>query len=73
MSELSNDDRWRELIDIHEDVDLGDTVLPIRISSIDGSRIEASPKAARFAEALAFNARWSGITEARRRRNDLVA
>lgn len=73
MSELSNDDRWRELIDIHEDMDLGETVLPIRISAIDGRPIEASPKAARFAEALAFNARWSGITEARRKRNDLAA
>lgn len=73
MSELSNDDRWRELIDIHEDMDLGEAVLPIRISSIDGRRIEASPKAARFAEALAFNARWTGITEARRKRGDLAA
>lgn len=73
MSELSNDDRWRELIDIHEEIDLGDTVLPIRISAIDGSRIEASPRAARFAQALAFNARWSGITEARRKHNDLAA
>jgi hypothetical protein len=73
MSELSNDDRWRELIEIHEDMDLGEAVLPIRISAVDGSRIEASPKAARFAEALAFNARWSGITEARRKLDDLAA
>lgn len=67
--ELSNE-RWRELARLREDLDHGDTVLPMRISGVDGSRIEASPRAVRFAEALAFNAGWSGISDARRRHND---
>jgi hypothetical protein len=68
MSDQSGNDRWQELVNLHEDFERGDAVLPTRISSIDGSRIEASPKAVRFAQALAFNAAWSGISEARRRR-----
>jgi len=68
MSEDPSNDRWQDLVDLHEGLEHGDAVLPTRISAIDGSRIEASPKAIRFAEALAFNAGWSGISEARRRR-----
>jgi hypothetical protein len=76
MSDQSSNDRWQDLVDLHQDFEHGDAVLPTRISSIDGSRIEASPRAVRFAEALAFNAAWSGITEARRKRRgygDLAA
>jgi hypothetical protein len=68
MSDESSRDRWQELVNLHDDFEHGDAVLPTRISAIDGSRIEASPKAVRFAEALAFNAGWSGISDARRRR-----
>jgi len=68
MSDDPSNDRWQELIDLHEGLEHGDTVLPTRISAIDGRRIEASPKAVRFAEALAFNAAWSGISDARRKR-----
>lgn len=70
--ELSNE-HWRELVDLREDLDRGDPVLPMRISGIDGSQIEASPRALQFAQALAFNAGWSGISDARRRHNDLAA
>lgn len=70
--ELSND-RWQELVSLREDLDHGETVLPMRISGIDGSQVEASPRALRFAQALAINARWSGISDARRRHNDLAA
>lgn len=73
MTEEFSNDRWRELIDLREDLDQGDTVLPMRISGIDGHRIEASPRALQFAQALAFNAGWSGISDARRRHNDLAA
>lgn len=71
----SSNERWQNLIDLREELDHGDAVLPTRISAIDGRRIEASPEAIRFAEALAFNAGWSGISEARRRRrrDDLAA
>lgn len=74
MSDDLKHDRWRELVDLHEGLEEGAPVLPMRISGVDGSRIEASPKAVRFAEALAFNAGWSGIEEARRRHpHDLAA
>lgn len=66
-------DRWQELVNLHEDLDQSHTVLPMRISAVDGSQIEASPRAVRFAQALAFDAGWSGISEARRRHNDLAA
>jgi hypothetical protein len=73
MSDEPNRDRWQQLVSVHEDLDHVETVLPMRISGIDGSRIESSPRAIRFAEALAFNARWSGISDARRRYDDLAA
>jgi|GEM_PF-2470910 len=68
MSDNPSNDRWQDIVDLHEGLEHPDTILPTRISAIDGRRIEASPKAVRFAEALAFNAAWSGISEARRRR-----
>jgi hypothetical protein len=72
MQESSND-RWQRLMDLHEEFDHGDAVLPTRISAIDGTRREASPEAVRFAQALAFDAGWSGISDARRRRRDDLA
>lgn len=69
----SSNERWQKLIDLHEELEHGDAVLPTRISAVDGRRIEASPEAIRFAEALAFNAGWSGISDARRRRRDDLA
>jgi hypothetical protein len=73
MTDASGNDRWRDLVDLREDLENDNTVLPMRISGIDGSRREASPRAREFAQALAFNAGWSGISEARRRHNDLAA
>ena len=73
MSDVPSSNRWQELVDVHEEIEHGNTVLPMRISAIDGSQVEASPRALRFAEALAFNARWSGISDARRRYDDLAA
>ena len=73
MSDERNNDRWRQLMSVQEDLDHAETVLPMRISGIDGSQLESSPRAIRFAEALAFNARWSGISDARRRYDDLAA
>lgn len=73
MTDPSSNDRWRDIVDLREDLESDNTVLPMRISGIDGSRREASPRAREFAQALAFNAGWSGISEARRRHNDLAA
>ncbi|MCB0875358.1 MAG: hypothetical protein R2718_12250 [Solirubrobacterales bacterium] len=73
QGETSND-RWQELVNLHEEFEHPEAVLPTRISPIDGRRLEASPEAVRFAEALAFDAGWSGISDARRRhRDDLAA
>ncbi len=73
MTDELDRDRWRELVSLQEDLDHDDAVLPVRISGVDGRRIEASPQAVRFAKALAFNAGWSGISDARRRHDDLAA
>lgn len=73
MREEFSDERWRQLAGLREGLEESDTVLPMRISSIDGSRVEASPRALMLAEALAFNDGWSGITNARRRHPDDLA
>lgn len=67
MREELSDDRWRQLAGLQEGMEESDTVLPMRISAIDGSQVEASPRAVMLAEALAFNDGWSGISDARRR------
>jgi hypothetical protein len=73
MQESSND-RWQQLMELQDEFDHGEAVLPTRISPIDGRRRAASPEAVRFAEALAFEAGWSRISDARRRsRGDLAA
>ena len=74
MREEFSDERWEQFAGLHEELDDSAAVLPMRISGIDGSRVEASPRAVQLAEALAFNAGWSGISEARRRHpSDLAA
>ena len=66
MREELSDERWQQLAGLQEGLE-SEAVLPMRISSIDGSQVEASPRAVRLAEALAFNDGWSGISDARRR------
>ena len=44
MNDDHMDDRWQELIELREDMERGHAVLPMRISGVDGSRVEASPK-----------------------------
>jgi hypothetical protein len=73
MTHDASNERWSDLVDLREDLESDNTVLPMRISGVDGSRRAASPRALKFAQALAFNAGWSGISEARRRHNDLAA
>ncbi len=67
MREELSDQRWQQFAGLQEGLEESDAVLPMRISSIDGSRVEASPRAVMLAEALAFNDGWSGISDARRR------
>jgi len=73
MTDEFSKDRWQELIELRDDLEQAEAVLPMRLSAVDGHQVEASPRARQFAQALAFNARWSGITDARRRHNDLAA
>ncbi len=73
MREEVSDERWRQLAGLQETMERGDTVLPMRISSVDGSQVAASPRALMLAEALAFNDGWSGISNARRRHPDDLA
>ncbi|MCB0864195.1 MAG: hypothetical protein KDB58_00640 [Solirubrobacterales bacterium] len=67
MREELSDERWQQFAGLQEGLEESDAVLPIRISSIDGSQVQASPRAVMLAEALAFNDGWSGISDARRR------
>ena len=67
MREELSDERWQQFAGLQEGLEESDAVLPIRISSIDGSQVQASPRAVMLAEVLALNDRWSGISDARRR------
>lgn len=69
MATEESNARWQDLVAIREDLDHGgDVVVPDRVSRIDGKRRGLSPKAARFAEALAVSDTWSRISDARNRR-----
>jgi hypothetical protein len=61
--------RWQDLVAIRDDLENGiDIVVPKRLSRIDGKPRGLSPKAARFAQALAVSDTWSRISDARNRR-----
>lgn len=60
--------RWEQLAAIRDELDSDQVVVPIRRNRIDGRPRELSPKARRFAEALAFTDSWSRISESRNRR-----
>ena len=69
MGSEDSNTRWDDLVTLREDLDRdNDVVVPICVSRIDGKPHELSPKASRFAEALAFSDAWSRISEARNRR-----
>lgn len=69
MASEDQNTRWDRLVAIREDLDQGaDVVVPRLISRVDGKHHGLSPKAARFAEALAVNYSWSRIPDARNRR-----
>ena len=68
MGSAEGDARWRELAAAREELERDAVVVPICVSRIDGRPHELSPRARRFAEALAFSDGWSRITAARQRR-----
>ena len=42
MREELSDERWQQFAGLQEGLEESDAVLPIRISSIDGSQVQAS-------------------------------
>lgn len=71
MESTSDNDRWAQLMELQDSVD--SAAIPLLVSRRDGKPRKASDKTVRFAEALAFRDGWSGISNARRRGNDLAA
>ena len=62
----SDDSRWQEIMSVAGNDD-NLVILPHLVNRDDQSPRQASPKTVRFAEALAFEDHWSGITDAKRR------
>jgi len=59
---------WEELVSLREEFDRSEVSIPEVRSRIDGKPRNPTAKAVQFAEALAFSASWSRISEARNRR-----
>ena len=68
MERMESDARWQALAAVREELESSAVVVPICVSRLDGKRHELSPKARRFAEALAVSDGWSRISDARNRR-----
>ena len=60
--------RWRELVEVRDDFDRANVVLPRLTSRIDGKPLQPSAEAIHLAEALSVTASWSRISAARERR-----
>jgi len=63
----SNDSRWQQVIAMQNDFEQSMITLPALVDR-DFRPRKASPRAVRFAQALAFDVAWSGISDARERR-----
>ena len=63
----SNDSRWQQVIAMQRDFEQSMITLPALVDR-DFRPRKASPRAVRFAQALAFDVAWSGISDARERR-----
>lgn len=73
MESSPPNESWEQILAAQEELDQDVVALPRLIDRADGSIRRASPRAVRFAEALAFADAWSGISEARQQRRDLAA
>jgi hypothetical protein len=62
-----SDSRWQQVMALQQELERSAITLP-RLVDRDARPREASARTVRFAEALAFDVRWSGISEARARR-----
>ncbi|MBK5115788.1 MAG: hypothetical protein JJE23_02600 [Thermoleophilia bacterium] len=63
----SNDSRWQQVVAMQNDFEQSMITLPTLVDR-DFRPRKASPRAVRFAQALAFDVAWSGISDARERR-----
>jgi hypothetical protein len=59
---------WEGLVSVREEFDRSEVSIPELRSRIDGRPRDPDAKTVQFAEALAFSASWSRISEARNRR-----
>jgi hypothetical protein len=59
--------RWNGLVALRDDFDRESVALPALRNRIDGKPRDPAAKTVRLAEALAFDASWSRITDARNR------
>jgi hypothetical protein len=60
--------RWDGLVALRDDFDRDHVAIPALRSRIDGKPRDPAAKTVRLAEALAVDASWSRITDARNRR-----
>ena len=63
-----NGSSWDGLVAIHDEFERESVAIPELRSRIDGKPRDPAAKTVRLAEALAFSASWSRITDARNRR-----
>ena len=66
-SSPSSDARWQQLMAVQGELDQSIVTLPELVGR-DFKPRRVSARTVRFAQALALDVGWSGITEARRRR-----
>ncbi|HKJ36631.1 MAG TPA: hypothetical protein VKA36_08705 [Solirubrobacterales bacterium] len=63
----SSDSRWRQVIAVQSELEQSMVTLPELVDR-DFKPRKVSARTVRFAQALAFDVGWSGISEARARR-----
>lgn len=63
----SNDALWQQVVAMQNELEQSMITLPALVDREFRPR-RASPRAVRFAQALAFDVAWSGISDARERR-----
>jgi hypothetical protein len=63
----SNDALWQQVVAVQSELEQSMVTLPALVDR-DFRPRRASPRAVRFAQALAFDVAWSGISDARERR-----
>ena len=66
-SSHSSDSRWAQVLAVQSELEQSMIALPELVDR-DFKPRKASPRAVRFAQALAFDVGWSGISDARQRR-----